>query len=132
MTKEETQPMKQGDFTHIEIPADDPERAKRFYGGLFGWNFAPETPGFEGYHMFESSAGQEGTGGAIGKRGEMAPEKLRVYVNVDSIDETAAKVEGLGGSITEAKAEVPGMGWYAVLTDTEGNEIALWESTPGQ
>jgi hypothetical protein len=122
--------MKHGDFTHIEIPADDPERAKRFYGELFGWTFAPEAPGFEGYHMFQTPAGEDATAGAIGKRGEMAPEKMRNYVNVDSIDDTVAKVGDLGGSVSEQKAEVPGMGWYAVLVDSEGNEIALWESTP--
>jgi predicted enzyme related to lactoylglutathione lyase len=31
--------------------------------------------------------------------------------------------------VTE-KSEVPGQGWYAVLTDTEGNEFALWERLP--
>lgn len=124
--------MKHGDFTHIEIPADDTERARHFYTELFGWQYAPEAPGFEGYHMFQTSAGDDGMAGAIGKRGQMAPEKLRVYVNVDSIDATAAKVAGLGGTVVEGKAEVPGMGWYAVLNDTEGNEIALWESNPRQ
>jgi uncharacterized protein len=119
--------MQHGEFTHIEIPADDTERARRFYGELFGWTFAPDSPGFEGYHLFTTPAGEEGTAGAIGKRGEMAPDKLRVYVNVDSIDETIGKVAGAGGSVVDAKAEVPGMGWYAVLADSEGNEIALWE-----
>lgn len=80
--------------------------------------------------MFTTPAGQDGTAGAIGKRGEMAPEKLRAYVNVDSIDDTIARVAELGGTVADAKAEVPGTGWFAVLTDTEGNEIALWESNP--
>jgi predicted enzyme related to lactoylglutathione lyase len=121
--------MQQGDFTHIEIPADDADRAQRFYNGLFGWSF--EVPaGFEGYYMFTTPVGEEGMGGAIGKRGEMAPDKLRTYVHVDSIDASMAKVTELGGTVVEGKGEVPGMGWYAVFTDTEGNELALWESTP--
>ena len=124
--------MKHGDFTHIEIPADDPERAKAFYGELFGWSFAPEIAGFEGYHMFSTPVGENGTAGAIGKRGEMAPEKLRVYVHVDSIDDTLAKLANAGGSVVEGKGEVPGQGWYAVFSDTEGNELALWESTPSE
>ena len=122
--------MKHGDFTHIEIPADDPDRAKRFYTELFGWTFAPTLPGFEGYHMFTTPTGEAGAGGAIGKRGEMAPERLRTYVHVDSIDASLARVEELGGTVVERKSEVPGIGWYAVLTDTEGNEMALWERTP--
>ena len=122
--------MKNGDFTHVEIPADEPERAKRFYTDVFGWSFEPETPGFEGYHTFTTPVGRDGTAGAIGKRGEMAPEQLRLYANVDSIDETLAKIAEAGGSVVEGKAEVPGMGWYAVFKDPEGNELALWESSP--
>ena len=121
--------MMHGDLTHLEIPADDPDRARDFYQRLFGWSFQ-EMPGYAGYHLFTTPAGEEGMGGAICKRGESAPEKLRPYVWVDSIDATLPLVEESGGTVVEAKAEVPGQGWYAVLADTEGNEIALWESTP--
>ena len=120
--------MKHGDFTHIEIPAEDTGRARNFYGELFGWKFADEIPGFEGYHMFSTPVGDAGMAGAIGKRGEMAPEKVRSYVHVDSIDDSLSKVTALGGTVVEPKAEVPGMGWYAVFADTEGNELALWEN----
>lgn len=124
--------MRHGDFTHIEIPADDPARAKRFYSEAFGWNFPPDPPGFEGYHMFTTPVGQDGMGGAIGKRGEMAPEKVRSYIHVDSIDATMPRITELGGSVVEPKREVDGMGWYAVFTDSEGNELALWESAPNR
>jgi hypothetical protein len=122
--------MEHGDFTHIEIPADDPGRARTFYEALFGWSFPPEVPGFEGYHMFTTPVGQEGLGGAIGKRGEMAPDKLRTYINVTSVDEALARVSDLGGTVVQARMEVPGQGWFGVFTDTEGNELAVWESLP--
>jgi predicted enzyme related to lactoylglutathione lyase len=119
-----------GDFTHVEIPADDPGRAKRFYEEVFGWAFPPEIPGFEGYHMFTTPAGDDAVGGAIGKRGEMAPETLRSYINVTSIDDTLARIAERGGRVVAPKAAVEGMGWYAVFADTEGNELAIWESLP--
>ena len=122
--------MKHGDFTHIEIPADDTARARRFYSELFGWTFSADIPGFEGYHLFSTPVGAEGMAGAIGKRGEMAPDAVRTYVQVDSIDETLARVRELGGSVVEERSEVPGQGWYAVFNDSEGNELALWESPP--
>lgn len=118
--------MQHGDLTHFEIPADEPDRAKSFYGGLFGWSFQ-EVPGYEGYHLFTTPVGEQGMGGAIGKRGESAPDRLRTYVNVDSIDAALPKVPELGGTVIADKAEVPGQGWFAVIQDTEGNEIALWE-----
>lgn len=121
--------MAHGDFTHIEIPADDPGRATRFYGELFGWAFS-EMPDFPGYHLFLTPAGQEAVGGAVGERGRSAPTSMRTYVSVDHIDNVLPKVADLGGRIVEEKREVPGQGWYAVLQDSEGNEIAIWESLP--
>jgi uncharacterized protein len=127
-TQEDTgMAVKSGDFTHIEIPADDTDRAQRFYRELFGWEIAA-YPGFEGYFGFTTPVGREGVGGAIGKRGETAPQQVRNYVAVDSIDETLPKVTELGGQVVEGKMEVPGQGWYAVLKDSEGNEFALWQN----
>jgi predicted enzyme related to lactoylglutathione lyase len=119
--------MGHGDFTHFEIPADDTDRAQRFYAGLFGWEVSA-APGFEGYYLFTTPAGRDAMGGAIGKRGEAAPETLRTYVDVASVDDALAKVRELGGIVVQEKAEVPGQGWYGVFKDTEGNELALWES----
>lgn len=121
--------MQHGDFTHVEIPADDTDRAKRFYADLFGWSMQ-EMPGFPGYHLFTTPAGQDGVGGAIGARGQAAPERMRTYVHVSSIDELLPRVTQLGGTVTGEKREVPGQGWYAVLEDSEGNEIAIWEPAP--
>lgn len=120
--------MAQGHITHIELPSDDLDRAKSFYEGLFGWEIG-SMPEFPNYGLFRT--GQEDIGGAIGLRGETAPTKPRIYFTVDSIDETLAKVEGLGGSVVVEKTEVPGMGWYAAINDSEGSEIGLWESPPG-
>jgi hypothetical protein len=99
--------MQQGDFTHFEIPADDPDRAKSFYSGLFGWTFADPIPGFEGYHLFTTPVGEEGMGGAIGKRGESAPQQMRTYVRVDSVDAALAKVAEFGGSVVEPQGRGP-------------------------
>jgi predicted enzyme related to lactoylglutathione lyase len=117
-----------GQITHIEFPADDPERAKRFYNELFGWEFG-EIPGFDGYFMF--NAGQpEAVGGAIGKRGDSVSDKARMYVETDSIDAVLPRVVGLGGSVVTERTEIPGQGWYAVITDSEGTELGLYEGLP--
>lgn len=113
-----------GQMGHVEIPADDLDRAKRFYGELFGWTFQ-ETPGYEGYPTFRSGPGE--VGGALGKRGEMARQTMVQYVSVDSIDDATAKVGDLGGEVIVPRTEVPGMGWYGVVRDSEGGEIGLWE-----
>jgi uncharacterized protein len=121
--------MRHGEYTHIEIPADDVERAQRFYSELLGWQFT-QMPDFPDYALYTTPAGEDGAGGAIGKRGQSAPEQVRNYVHVDSIQDSLAKAQQLGGTVVTEKSEVPGQGWYAVLKDTEGNEFALWERLP--
>ena len=119
-----------GDYTHIEIPADDPERAKRFYEQLFGWHFVA-MDGYPDYFLFTTPGGEEVVGGAIGKRDVSAPHETRNYIRVGSVDDASAQVTALGGQLLQPKAEVPGQGWYAVVADPEGNTFALWERAAG-
>jgi uncharacterized protein len=120
--------MAHGEYNHIEIPYDDEGRATRFYSGVFGWQFS-QMEGFDGYDLYRSGPGE--LGGGLGKRGVSAGTTTRNYIVVDSIDETVPKILELGGTITEPKAEIPGQGWFAVGTDSEGNPIAIYENLPG-
>ena len=121
--------MSHGQITHIEFPADDTSRSQRFYTELFGWEFQA-MPGFDTYFLFSTGA-IERSGGAVGLRGESTGEKLRIYVTVDSLNDTLSKVAGLGGKVSTPKTEIPGQGWYAVVEDSEGSEIGLYENLPG-
>jgi predicted enzyme related to lactoylglutathione lyase len=112
-------------IVHFEIPADDVERAKKFYQQLFGWEFeAPQ----EGYHLIET--GEGGIGGGMMKR--PVPEaRITIYIGVESVDEYLAKAQSLGGTIIVPKMAVPTMGYFAQIFDTEGNALAIWEENPG-
>ena len=116
--------MAKGEIAHIELPADDPERAMRFYGAVAGWEFG-EMEGMTGYHLFRSG---ESSGGAIGLRGQTIAASLRIYITVDSLEEATAAAEANGGSVVEAPTEIgQGMGRFAVVRDPEGTEIGLWQ-----
>jgi predicted enzyme related to lactoylglutathione lyase len=70
----------------------------------------------------------EGTGGAIyaadgDKRG------TRVYFDVDDVNAGSKRVQELGGEAGDAMP-VPGMGWFAICKDTEGNEFGIWQTDP--
>ena len=112
-----------GQIVHFEIPADDTEKGREFWGSLFGWQFT-SAPGTSEYYMTEITPGQ--TGGAItamepGKRG------TRAYFDVDEINTGAARVRELGGEAGEPMP-VPGMGWFSTCSDPQGNEFGLWQS----
>jgi predicted enzyme related to lactoylglutathione lyase len=115
-----------GQMVHVEIPAGDTAKAREFWGSLFGW----EWQTFEGpteYHMTRFS---ETTGGAIYAPDPPDKRGARVYFDVDDINASSARVNELGGDAGEVMP-VPGMGWFALCKDTEGNEFGLWQNDPG-
>ena len=114
-------------IVHFEIPADDLDRARRFYAELFGWKIE-KTPGPMEYWMISTTDGQGEKavdGGMIARQHPQHP--ITNYIGVPSIDEHAAKVEQLGGKVVVAKTPVPTFGYFAVCLDTENNTFAIWE-----
>jgi predicted enzyme related to lactoylglutathione lyase len=110
-----------GHVTHYEISAKDVDRAQRFWSGVMGWSFGDSVMPEGEYRMAQIG---DGSGAALSSYGE--PGHPNVYFDVDDIDASLAKVRELGGT-TEDKAPVPGMGWFAACTDTEGNHFSLWQ-----
>jgi predicted enzyme related to lactoylglutathione lyase len=115
--------MPHGDITHIDIPVTDTERAKAFYGTLFGWHIeAP--PGFEDYPMWQ--APNKISGGGLAPRDDHFTQP-RSYVETDSIDETLALVEANGGKVVLGKQPISETSWWAFFEDPDGNVIGLYE-----
>jgi predicted enzyme related to lactoylglutathione lyase len=130
-------------IVHFEIPADDIERAKKFYNDLFGWKIE-KWPGTEDnssqltspvtgqsieYWMVITTddKGNKALGGGMMKR-QMPEHQVTNYIGVESIDEYSSKVKELGGKVVAPKHAVPGMGYFALCIDTENNSFAIWES----
>jgi uncharacterized protein len=117
-------------IVHFDLPADDPERAKKFYTGLFGWNFfAP--PGFPDFYLIQTTdlEGKPALGGGMGKRGS-PDQRIMNYIGVTSLEEYCNKVEKFGGTVIISKMTVPKFGFMAVCRDTEGNPFGLWQEDP--
>ena len=114
-------------IVHFDLPAEDLVRAKTFYTELFGWKFVA-PPGFPDYYLIETTGldGKQATGGGMGKR--RSPEqRIMNYMGVHSVDDYSARVKQLGGSVVLPKMAVPGFGYLAVCTDTEGNTFGVWQ-----
>jgi predicted enzyme related to lactoylglutathione lyase len=118
-------------IVHFDVPVDDLPRAKKFYSELFGWTFTA-PPGFPDFYLFETADldGKRSTGGGMGKR--MSPDqRITNYIGVADIDLYVARVRELGGAVVLPQMPVPGFGYLAVCTDTEGNLFGLWQENPG-
>jgi predicted enzyme related to lactoylglutathione lyase len=112
-----------GEVVHVEFPSEDIERSQRFWGGLFGWEFADSgMPGMD-YRMAQVS---DQAGAAL----MQAPDGVghpSYYFSSDDIDASIASVRELGGS-AEDKQPVPSHGWFTACVDSEGNVFHLWQS----
>ena len=113
-----------GQMVHVEIPAGDTEKARDFWGGLFGWQFE-QFPGPTEYHMTRLS---ENTGGAIYEPDPANKRGPRVYFDVEDIKAGAAQVDELGGQAGDAMP-VPGMGWFSICKDTRGTSSVSGRTT---
>jgi predicted enzyme related to lactoylglutathione lyase len=109
----------------FEIPADNVERAKKFYSALFGWKIE-KFPGVTDYWHIDTGGGDDTPDGGLMAR-KHPDQPITNYANVASVTESMERVEKLGGKICLPKTAVPQMGYFAICLDTEGNEFALWE-----
>ena len=132
-------------IVHFEIPADDVERARKFYSTLFGWKIEKIEVRKDGetmdYWMISTTSSSEGKGGGSHEEKKSAsidgglmkrqdPQQPNLnYIGVSSIDEYSKKVKELGGKVVMPKTEITGYGFFAVCIDTENNAFALWEKT---
>lgn len=109
---------------HVEWSSTDLKKTQHFYGGLFGWKFDPWG---EEYVLFKAP---DGIGGGFMKMKKVTPgESPRVYVEVAEIEPYLTKAKDLGGQVTAAKTQIdPSVGWYAHLSDPDGNLVGLFQS----
>jgi predicted enzyme related to lactoylglutathione lyase len=118
-----------GKLVHFELPADDSARARDFWSGVFGWSF--NDPGMPGIEYLMTQTGDDQGGAVYPRQGqERGPI---VYFDSDDIDGSIRKVRSNGGRADD-KQPIPGIGWFARCTDTEGNDFSLFQaddSVPG-
>jgi predicted enzyme related to lactoylglutathione lyase len=122
-----------GRVLHFEIHVDDMERAKTFYGEVFGWTFEDysEYAGMPYFGAVTGDASEMGINGALMQRQSPTPEQnqsVNAFVctmGVEKFDETAKKILSRGGKVALPKYALPGMAWLGYFIDTEGNIIGI-------
>jgi uncharacterized protein len=106
---------------HVEFPAQDVERGRKFWEGVGGWSV--NDAGMEGMQYLMWQEGDQG--GAIYSMERQSG--TMVYLGSDDIDADLAKVKELGGQAGEKQA-IPHVGWSARCQDSEGNPFSLFQS----
>ncbi len=116
-------------ITHFDIYADNPERAVKFYGDVFGWQSEKWEGPMDYWLMTTGPDDKPGINGGISKRQDSADRVVNT-IDVDSVDEVTAKVSAAGGQVIVPKTAIPKVGWFVLCLDTEGNKFGLMEEDP--
>lgn len=119
---------------HFEIPADDVERANKFYSKVFGWDIQKfPMPEMEYYGVTTVAKGKNNMpkeagaiNGGMMKRNKLV-KSIVIAANVVSVDRCLKKITEAGGKVVMPKTPIADMGFYAYVQDTEGNVIGIWE-----
>lgn len=124
-----------GEVGHFELPADSPERARKFYSTVFGWKMNT-LPGMDYTMVATGPVDDKGMpkgpgfiGGGITKRGGSVAHPV-VTIIVDEISHVEKTIEQHGGTILQRKQPIGdgSMGHTAYFKDTEGNIVGLYQT----
>jgi uncharacterized protein len=111
----------------LDLMTSDPEAARTFYGGLFGWDLEVGPPEATFYT-------QARIGGlpVAGLSGERKPDDIPVawttYLATDDVDATVRGIAAAGGTINITPVDVMDQGRMAVATDPQGAVFGLWQA----
>jgi predicted enzyme related to lactoylglutathione lyase len=109
-----------GTIEMFVIAARDGNLAKNFYGSLFDWDITDVGP-----LLRISNAGIDGH--ILKWPHKDHPTHVSIYMNVDSIPESLAKVEEMGGTVILPEMSVPTGGAIAQFVDPGGNILGVYQ-----
>lgn len=124
--------------TWFSLPADDIEKAKRFYAHAFGWKIEPltkEANDIYDYNVAVSSEsdrsfqpGEPGrVNGCLVKRATGITTPV-VLVEVPDLDEAATKIVAAGGTVVSGKVPMRSLnGAFLLVKDPEGNMLEVFQ-----
>jgi predicted enzyme related to lactoylglutathione lyase len=109
-----------------DLFSSDPERAKEFYGRLFGWTTMDPGPEYGGYFLFQKDG--KTVAGCMANDGEQGvPDTWTVYLTTDDADRTAESAKANGGQVHMEPMDVTQNGRFTMLADPGGASIGAWQ-----
>lgn len=110
----------------FELPVNDMDRARAFYGQVLSQELQPMQMGDREMAFF--AAENNGVGGCLIKAEGVSPmaDGSLIYLNGgDDLAEPLNRIESAGGKVVMPKTSIGENGFIAMFLDTEGNKVAL-------
>ena len=113
----------------IETPA--PESFQAFHAAMWSWEFRPAFTDQLAEDYWIITAEGTSIGGLQRAASSDRPHAgVRLYVEVDDLEESLARAAELGAELTRSRTELGGDDrWFATLTDPAGVSFGLWTSS---
>jgi uncharacterized protein len=113
----------------VDVMGPDVDRLTDFYGAVFGWDFTGpgEMPGDPPGRYFVAQLRGRDVAGVASLPPESGGPGWNTYIEVESVDRTAAQIEEADGSVLAAPFDAPPAGRIAVAADPTGASFAIWE-----
>lgn len=124
---------------HFEMPAKNKKRVAKFYTSAFGWNMQQLGDDMGSYLLAETAPMDKnnmiktpGTinGGFFDYKNKPGFQRPSVVIGVDNLKKSMEKVKKQGGKIVGKEMEIPGIGLFVTIVDTEGNRVGMLEPAP--
>jgi predicted enzyme related to lactoylglutathione lyase len=116
-----------GAFSWADLQTDDLDRAKSFYGDLFGWSYDDIPIGDGAVYSMAKVQGHRVAG--LGERqDESMPPHWNCYVTVDDVDAAAARAGELGANVVAPPFDVFDAGRMAAFADPQGAVLSVWQA----
>ncbi|WP_219970611.1 VOC family protein [Methanospirillum lacunae] len=118
---------------HFEMPYEEKERLVQFYTQVFGWDMnylgkemgeyvvASTTETDENHMPIKSGA----IGGGFYPNSPDMPKSPSVVIAVEDINAAIKRVTNAGGKILGQTVEIPSIGQYVAIIDSEGNRVGM-------
>jgi predicted enzyme related to lactoylglutathione lyase len=110
----------------VDLFTSDTDKARAFYGRLFGWTAEDAGEEYGGYINF-SKDGQQVAGCMKNDGSSGMPDVWSVYLATDNAEATVAAAAAQGAHVIVPAMDVGPLGTMAVLVDVGQAAIGMWK-----
>ncbi len=119
-----------GTLCWADLSTPDPEKAGKFYAGMFGWKISASEKDPSGYLHIQNGEAFIGGIPPIAHRDPHVPAHWLPYFQVSDVDATTALAQRQGAKVHMAPVSMEGVGRMAYLADPQGASFAVFKASP--
>jgi len=117
-----------GKWVWFELRTSNVEKSKAFFSELLGWQIAPQEMGGASFEMAKAGGTDVATIVPLEGKGK---SHWVPFSSVPDVDASVKTIEEQKGKTVTPPTDIPNIGRFAVFTDPNGAEFAVFKSTGG-